>query len=99
MDQEKQQLLDEYNSDIQWLRDHVALDDVYDFAQQCLMSSNYFLYRLSTFMDIGEEVKNDPALRNKVKSLLALQLMKKTGSTEMINTEIIIQLDEDNNPG
>lgn len=87
-DDEKKKLLDDYYEDVAWLRAHVPMDDIYEFAQQLKMNAEYFMGRLMQEIDVSKEVKNDPTLANYVRNLSALFYMKSENYPGTINTDI-----------
>lgn len=86
----------EYRRDVEWLRSHVARDDIYDFAQQCLGMAEYFMVELNRICNLFELTDDDRVLQRYVINILSLQKMKDDKSTQMINTELIRIDDEDN---
>ena len=87
-DQEKKKLLDDYFNDVVWLRNHVPRDDIYEFAQQLLMSSEFLLAYLMKKVDLVAEASNDKMLASYVRNLVAIRAMKSTDFDGTINTEV-----------
>lgn len=76
---------EEYTKNVKWLREHVAPDDVYDFAQQAVMAAEFFIGRLHQHIDITEEVKTDPMLYHWITNIYSLSKMKVEGFKGIVN--------------
>lgn len=97
-DEEKKKLLDDYHSEVMWLRDHVPLDDIYEFSQQLRMNAEFFLGRLMLKTDVMQDLKTDKMLANYVRNLVALEAMRVNDYQGTINTDIEVLECEDYNP-
>lgn len=87
MDEEgKKRIIDAYVKDVKWLREHVPPDDIYDFAQQALMASDYLLWKLDQFCDVAEETETDEVLCVWIKNIIMIGKMKDTDFKGIINT-------------
>lgn len=62
---DKIKLLEE---NVRYLRDNIPPDDIYLFAEQMYLTSIYFLYKWSDWIDIDKECKSD----DKSKSLIEM---------------------------
>ncbi len=91
--------MEEYKADVKWLREHVARDDIYDFAQQAIMAGMYFIGKLKDVIDVQSECENDEQFANYCKNFLAIIKMKKSGTNQMLDMGFVVQEYEDNNSG
>jgi hypothetical protein len=90
MDETDKQVLEEYHQDVQWIRDHIARDDVYDFATQSLQMAMQLLCKLLPYINLEDEMEQDAEFCMMVRNIAGLAHMKKTGSTENISVGIKI---------
>jgi len=75
----KKKVEQEYLDGVKWLREHVAPDDVYDFAHQSLLAAEYFIYKMYVEMDFHEELKKDRLFANWIHNVTAIQKLKDDG--------------------
>lgn len=78
MDEEqgKQRVADDYLEDVKWLREHVAPDDIYDFAQQALMAAEYFIPLMADNMNLVEEMQKDKMLAHWIVNIHSLHRLR-----------------------
>mgnify|MGYP001594441202 CR=1 FL=1 len=78
-------LPEDYVKNVQWLRDHVPRDDVYDFAQQTIMAGEYFIARLHEVIDLPRLMVEDEVLAFWVQNICSLQRLKDENFTGILN--------------
>lgn len=86
---EKEKQLERFYGEVQWLRDVVPPDDIYEFGQYTIMAAEYFMASLNDTIDIVEEVKKDKVLHTWVNNILYLRRMREENNKDMIKTRIL----------
>jgi hypothetical protein len=75
-----------YDDNVRWLRQHVPMDDVYEFAEQTIMCAEYFLANLNGVMDLGSKMQNDKIFAGWVKNLVGIRAIKEQNINISIKT-------------
>ena len=84
-------LLNEYHEDVKWLREHVARDDIYDFAHQAFMIASFFLGKVvQQSENVMDVFKEDAQACHYMKMLLSIRSAKEDGFTGILTTNISI---------
>ncbi len=68
--------LEDFEKDVKWLRDHVPLDDIYEFSQQLLMASEFFLGKRGECTEVQKLFEEDELLLKWARNIFNLQRMK-----------------------
>lgn len=91
MEEDEKKLIEEYRRHVDWLRQRVPRDDVYDFAQQMILSAEYILAELGKHADIQKIMHKDPVMRQWIENVMSIHFMKESGYQGIINTSISIR--------
>lgn len=91
MDEADKHLLQEYRKSVEWLIARVPRDDIYDFAQQMIMSAEYILAALGEHADVQKLMDKDPVLRQWIDNVMSIHFMKRDGFNGIINTSISVR--------
>lgn len=78
-----------YLKRVDWLRKNVALDDIYDFAEQALTCADFLIRKWNEWEDIQEEILKDTAPGKMIKNIMTLRLLHNqnyTGGISLVNT-------------
>ncbi len=84
-DAEKKEIIAEYEKNVEWLSRHVPRDDVYDFAEQCLMASEFLMYELGHFIDISDEITRETLLGKWCKNIVGIRVGQKNDFKGILN--------------
>lgn len=76
---DKEELLQEFYKNIEWLRRNVPPDDIYLFTEQTFMASLFFLHKWSDHVDVNLEYQQDPIARKWVKNIMGLLKCREMG--------------------
>ncbi len=87
-EQDKKKYLDKFKKNVDWLRANVPRDDIYEFAEQALMASDYFLVKLNECVDITKEIEKDKILGVWMTNILGLRFVRNNNIREMVDTEL-----------
>ncbi len=79
MDTDKKYYLDEFNKNVEWLRNTVSEDDIYEFAEQTLMAADYFIYKWREWVDIEEEATKDKLTNSWLNNVVGLRMLRDSG--------------------
>lgn len=60
-----------------FLRNNVAPDDIYEFAEQALACADFFLNKWNEWEDIAKEVDNNTDAGQWIKNLVGLRILEK----------------------
>ena len=85
MGEEEIEARKDYEESIQWLRKHVPLDDIYEFAHQMLSNSEFLIVILNKELDLIESMKQDDALRQCIANVCNIHRLKKQGFQGILN--------------
>ena len=88
MDDEEKKLMEHYQHQVQWLRERVPPDDIYDFAQQMIISAENILFELGQHTDLQALMDKDPILKQWIDNVMSIHFMKAQGFTGIINTSV-----------
>jgi hypothetical protein len=91
MDEEDKNLLLQYRKQVEWLMERVPRDDIYDFAQQMVISAQCILAELGKHANVQKLMDKDPVLRQWVDNVMSIHFMKESGFTGIINTSISVR--------
>lgn len=91
MDEADKILLQNYRKQVEWLMQRVPRDDIYDFAQQMIISAEYILAALGEHADVQKIMDNDPVMKQWIDNVMSIHFMKEKGFTGIINTAISIR--------
>jgi hypothetical protein len=61
---------EKFHRELQWLKDNIPPDEIYEFALKAFMAGEYFLYRWSKWDDLHEEYQ-----KNQMAALLMYNIM------------------------
>ena len=88
---EKEEALKEYNDNISWLHSAVPPDDIYEFAQQSLMCSEYFLHILNTHINMPVLLEKDEHLVMWIKNFLKVYTLQSNKTPCVIGVTMLGQ--------
>ena len=72
-----------------WLRERIAPDDIYDFAEQTIMCAEFFLMKFINYVELEKEMRKDKVLDVWVKNIVSIRFLKNSGASGgKINTEL-----------
>lgn len=87
-EKEKEFYLEKFNKDVQWLRDVVPPDDIYDFAEQALMAADFFIHELSHWVDLGEEGERNKVLGLWLRNIVGMRVLRNQKMKGIIDTTL-----------
>lgn len=85
---EKDDILKKYETDVQWLKEHVAPDDIYDFAHQMRSCAMTILCECNKNFDMVSLLKKDKELNHRVKYIVQISKLQHSESDRFIDTSI-----------
>jgi hypothetical protein len=91
MDTGDKEMLLEYRKSVEWLMDRVPRDDIYDFAQQMIISAECILAALGKATDVQKLMDKDPVMRQWIDNVMSIHFMRENGYLGIINTEISVR--------
>ena len=87
-DDVKQKLLDQYHIDVQWLRDNIPPDDIYDFAEQALLSAEFFILKWAEWVDVDEERDKDKLVNIWFQNVIGIMALQAESFKTRLNLEM-----------
>lgn len=78
-DQEKEKHLEKFRQNVQWLREQIPPDDIYEFAEQALMAADFFISELSSWVDLSMESEQDKVLALWLKNVVGMRVLRDQG--------------------
>lgn len=84
-EEEKEKQMEMFNKNVQWLRENIAPDDIYDFAEQALMAADFFIGELSNWVNLAEEGEKDKVLALWVRNVVGMRVMRDQKAKMMID--------------
>lgn len=69
---DKEELLHQFNKNVEWLRNNVPPDDIYLFTEQTFMASLFFLHKWSEHEDLNIACEEDPIARKWIRNIMGL---------------------------
>jgi hypothetical protein len=87
-DEEIETVKKHYEENVRWLRDHVAPDDIYDFAQQTLMAAEYCILQLHRLCDVVAQMEKDNALKHWIGNITCINELKKSNYGGIIDVSL-----------
>lgn len=91
MDEADKLMLLQYRKQVEWLMERVPRDDIYDFAQQMIISAEYILACLGEHANVQKIMDTDPIMKQWIDNVMSIHFMKESGYTGIINTSISIR--------
>lgn len=85
---QRNDFVERFNKNVQWLKDVIPPEDIYQFAEQALMASDFFISELSDWVDIEEEAKRDKALSFWLKNIVGIRVLRDQGFQGKIDITI-----------
>lgn len=76
-----------YKKSVEWLRQCVPPDDIYEFAEQALMACDCFLTKLNENTTILPLLMEDKNFAIHVNNILGIRLMKQDGVIVILNLD------------
>lgn len=92
---DKEELLKSYREDVQWLRDNIPPDDIYEFAEQALLSAEFFISCWNEWVDVFEECEKHPATKTWFTNVMGLRALR----NESKKSKVDIKLRDTNDKG
>ncbi len=86
MDEEEREIIQHYQEQVNWLRDRVPYDDIYDFAHQLLMAAEGILAEFGEHADVQKLMNEDALLNNHISNVMSIHFMKIAGFKGIIDT-------------
>lgn len=77
-----------FDSDVQWLRNNIPPDDIYDFSEQALMAADFFINELSLYVDLNEEAQINKLFGVWLKNIVGLRLLKNSNMNGRIEMNL-----------
>lgn len=91
---EKDDAMIAYNKSVEWLRGHVPPDDIYDFAEQMIISAECILLTLAKHVDIPDLMKKDEVFSHWTENVMSVHFMRESGYNGIIDTSISVRSEE-----
>lgn len=86
-EEEKKKALEDFDKNVQWLRNHVPRDDIYDFAEQALMAADFFIGKWSSLVDLEKEIEDDKIAGQWLQNVVGMRILKQLNAQGVIDTE------------
>lgn len=86
MDEEEEEIIQDYQQQVNWLRDRVPYDDIYDFAHQMIMSAEIVLAELAAHADVPKLMQENSLFNQRASNIMSIYFMKKDGFNGIIDT-------------
>ena len=77
-----------FDNDVQWLRNNIPPDDIYDFAEQALMAADFFINELSLYVDLNEEAQINKLFGVWLKNIVGLRILKNSNMNGRIEMNL-----------
>lgn len=91
---EKDDVIKKYEEDVQWLKEHVAPDDIYDFAHQMRICGEHILQVCFDNFDLVSLLQKDKQFNLRASLLAQISRMQKMKINGMIDTSISTIFDD-----
>lgn len=73
---EKKMHLDRYKTGIEWLKQTLPSDEIYEFAELALVACDYFVKKISEITDLEKEAKRDKVFESWIQNIGALRVFR-----------------------
>lgn len=87
-----ERLIEQYKSDVEWLKRNIPPEQIYDFAEQSLMAATFFLAQWDDWVDLDEECDKSPVAKAWISNVLKLRHARQLGIDEKISTDFTERL-------
>ncbi len=85
----KEELIDKFEKNVEYLKRNVPPDDIYLFTEQTSMAAIYFIHKWSEWVDIKKECAKDEITNKWIKNILGFEYYKNE------NIDLTLDLDID----
>jgi hypothetical protein len=91
---DREEIIKAYEEDITYLQRNIPPDDIYQFAQQLLVGSLFFLEKWSDWVTIDEEMEKCPETDKWVRNIVNFYVRQQNKEDQTIELGIKETLDE-----
>jgi len=77
--------MEQFKSNVCWLKEIIPPEDIYDFAEQALMASEFFINELGELIDLREEIKVRKPLATWINNVIGMRVLKENDYKGKIN--------------
>lgn len=78
----------EFKKNVEFLRNNIPKDEIYEFAEQCLVAAEFFLFKWSQWVDLYEETEKDEIVHVWVSNVIHIRQLNEENYTGGINTKL-----------
>ena len=80
--------IEEFNKNVIWLRNNVPPDDIYLFAEQALLSAEYFIMKWGEHVDLQKEAESNKSTDLWLKNVLGIRALRKLEAKGMLDFDM-----------
>ena len=92
-EEEKEKLMAEFVANVQYLRDNIPPDDIYEFAEQALLSAEFFILRWAEWVDAFEECEKCGLTKLWFQNVIGLKALQSVNQKAKVKLDMEIHED------
>ncbi len=73
---DREKYLQKFREDVEWLKENIPEEDIYEFAEQALCAADFFIMKWREWVDIEEEAEKDKVIGKWLQNVVGLRILK-----------------------